>query len=255
MKHVRFAQEGRIIKGTISGQVITDEGGREYNVDEVPVWLPPVVPQHIIALAINYADHASELGFEKPAEPVMFHKMNTSLVGHKAPVYYPEGATNMHYENEVAIVIEKAGRNIKHVYAMDYVGGYTIANDIVVRDFLGTYFRPPLRAKSHDTFGPVGPCLVDKEDIEDVHNLNLRTFVNGKLCQEGNTRDLIFNIPDLIEYVSSFMTLQPGDMIWTGTPKGISKVFPGDTMCLEVEGIGTLENTVMEDNRPYRRKY
>ena len=98
MKHVRFAHEGRIITGTVNGEVITDEGGWEYHVDEVSVWLPPLVPQTIIALALNYADHATELGFEKPAEPVTFHKLNSTLVGHKAPVYYPEGATNMHYE-------------------------------------------------------------------------------------------------------------------------------------------------------------
>jgi 5-oxopent-3-ene-1,2,5-tricarboxylate decarboxylase/2-hydroxyhepta-2,4-diene-1,7-dioate isomerase len=250
MKHVRFAHEGRVITGTISHEVITEAGGREYHVDEVSVWLPPVMPQNIIALAINYADHASELGFKKPSEPVMFHKMNTSLIGHKAPIYYPDGATNMHYENEVAVVIGKVGRNIKHAYAMDYVSGYTIANDIVVRDFLSDYFRPPLRAKCYDTFGPIGPCFVDKEDIADIHNLNLRTFVNDKLCQEGNTRDMIFNIPDLIEYLSSFMTLQSGDMIWTGTPKGISKVFPGDTMCLEIEELGCLKNTVFADDRP-----
>lgn len=246
MKHARFLSEGRIHTGVVQGEQIIDEAGKSHAINTIEVWLPPIVPTNMIGLALNYADHAEELGLAKPKEPVLFIKPNTSLVGHKAPVYYPNGATYMHYENELAVVIGRTGRSIKHANAFDYVSGYTIMNDVTVRDFVNNFYRPPVRAKGHDTFGPMGPYFVDKEDIADVNNLELRTYVNGELRQRGNTRDLIYTIPDLIEFISSFMTLQPGDMILTGTPKGISHVNPGDTMRLEIDGLGTLENPVLD---------
>jgi 5-oxopent-3-ene-1,2,5-tricarboxylate decarboxylase / 2-hydroxyhepta-2,4-diene-1,7-dioate isomerase len=246
MKHARFLSEGRILTGVVQGEQIIDEAGKPHAINTIEVWLPPIVPTNMIGLALNYADHAEELGLSKPKEPVLFIKPNTSLVGHKAPVYYPNGATYMHYENELAVVIGRTGRSIKHANAFDYVSGYTIMNDVTVRDFVNNFYRPPVRAKGHDTFGPMGPYFVDKEDIADVNNLELRTYVNGELRQRGNTRDLIYTIPDLIEFISSFMTLQPGDMILTGTPKGISHVNPGDTMRLEIDGLGTLENPVLD---------
>lgn len=246
MKHARFLHEGRIVTGVVQGDVMVDEAGHEHHINEIQVWLPPVVPHNMIGLALNYADHAEELGLEKPKEPVLFIKSNSTLVGHKAPVYYPDGATYMHYENELAVVIGKSGRNIKFAHAFDYVSGYTIINDVTVRDFVNNFYRPPVRAKGHDTFGPMGPYFVDKEDISDVKHLELRTYVNGTLRQQGNTRDLIYTIPELIEFISSFMTLQAGDMILTGTPKGISHVNPGDTMRLEIDGLGVLENPILD---------
>lgn len=246
MKRARFLHEGRIVTGVVQGEVVVDEAGKEHQISQIDVWLPPVVPNNMIGLALNYADHAEELGLEKPKEPVLFIKPNSTLVGHKAPVYYPNGATYMHYENELAVVIGKPGRNIKHAHAFDYVSGYTIMNDVTVRDFVNNFYRPPVRAKGHDTFGPMGPFFVDKEDIPDVENLELRTYVNGELRQKGNTKDLIYTISDLIEFISSFMTLQAGDMILTGTPKGISHVNPGDIMRLEIEGLGALENPVLD---------
>lgn len=226
--------------------VIEAASGKEYQEDQIQVWLPPLQPNKIIGLALNYADHAEELGLEKPAEPVLFIKPNTSLVGHQAPVFYPNGATYMHYENELAVVIGKTGRNIKHSQAYDHVKGYTIANDVTVRDFVNNFYRPPVRAKGHDTFGPLGPFLVDKEDIGNVENLELRTYVNNELRQQGNTKDLMYSIPDIIVFVSSFMTLEPNDIILTGTPKGISHVGPGDVMRLEIDGLGALENPIVD---------
>jgi 5-oxopent-3-ene-1,2,5-tricarboxylate decarboxylase / 2-hydroxyhepta-2,4-diene-1,7-dioate isomerase len=246
MKHARFLSEGRIITGVVQDEQIIDEAGKSHEIHDIEVWLPPVVPNCMIGLALNYADHAEELGLEKPKEPVLFIKPNSSLLGNKAPVYYPSGATYMHYENELAVVIGRRGRNIKQANVFDYVSGYTIMNDVTVRDFVNNFYRPPVRAKGHDTFGPMGPYFVDKEDIPDVHNIELRTYVNGELRQRGNTRDLIYTIPDLIEFISSFMTLQPGDMILTGTPKGISHVKPGDMMRLEIDGLGVLENPVLD---------
>ncbi|WP_018133122.1 fumarylacetoacetate hydrolase family protein [Effusibacillus pohliae] len=246
MKQARFIAQGRIHTGVVNGTTVTDEGGREYPLDAIRVWLPPLIPNKVIGLALNYSDHAEELGLEKPKEPVLFIKPNSSLIGHQAPVVYPDGATYMHYENELAVVIGRAGRNIKHTHAYDYVSGYTIANDVTVRDYVNNFYRPPVRAKGHDSFGPLGPFLVDKEDVPNVENLELRTYVNGELRQRGNTRDLMYTIPDLIEFISSFMTLEPGDVILTGTPKGISHVYPGDVMRLEIDRLGVLENPVID---------
>jgi len=246
MKHARFIVEGREQTGVLQDDKIVASSGKVYELNEIEVWLPPFKPNKMIGLALNYADHADELGLEKPAEPVLFIKPNSSIVGHKAPVYYPNGATYMHYENELAVVIGKHGRNIKKEDALDYVSGYTIANDFTVRDFVNNFYRPPVRAKGHDTFGPMGPYFVDKEDIPDVTNLELRTYVNGELRQRGNTKDLMYTIPELIEFISSFMTLEPNDVIWTGTPKGISHVYPGDVVRLEIDYLGALENTILD---------
>ncbi len=246
MKHARFIVEGREQTGVVKEDKIVATSGKVYELDEIEVWLPPIKPNKMIGLALNYADHADELGLEKPKEPVLFIKPNSSIIGHKAPIYYPNGATYMHYENELAVVIGKHGRNIKKEDALDYVSGYTIANDVTVRDFVNNYYRPPVRAKGHDTFGPMGPYFVDKEDIPDVSNLELRTYVNGELRQRGNTKDLIYTIPELIEFISSFMTLEPNDVIWTGTPKGISHVYPGDVVRLEIDYLGALENKVLD---------
>lgn len=125
--------------------------------------------------------------------------------------------------------------------------GYTIGNDVTVRDFVTNFYRPPVKAKGFDTFGPLGPYIVTADELADVSHLAVRTFVNGELRQEGNTRDFIYAIPDLIEYITAFMTLEPWDMIWTGTPKGISPIKPGDHLRLEIEGIGALENDVVEE--------
>jgi 5-oxopent-3-ene-1,2,5-tricarboxylate decarboxylase/2-hydroxyhepta-2,4-diene-1,7-dioate isomerase len=141
-------------------------------------------------------------------------------------------------------VIGKTGRRIAAVDAMQYVGGYTIVNDVTVRDFVTNMYRPPIKAKGFDTFGPIGPWVVEGE-IDDPNNLDVRTYVNGELRQHGNTRDLIFSIPQIIEYISEFMTVKPGDMILTGTPKGISHIYPGDIVRIEIEGVGALENPVV----------
>ncbi|MDM5337728.1 fumarylacetoacetate hydrolase family protein [Fictibacillus enclensis] len=246
MKHARIIFEGRERTAIVQDDQLLLNCGRMIAMNEAEAWLPPFMPNKMIGLALNYADHADELGLETPAEPVLFIKPNSSLVGHKAPVYYPDGATYMHYENELAVVIGKEGRNIKANDAFHIVSGYTIANDVTVRDFVNNMYRPPVRAKGHDTFGPLGPYFVDAEDIPDVNNLELRTYVNGELRQQGNTRNLIYGIAELIEFISSFMTLEKNDVIWTGTPKGISHVHPGDTVRLEIDYLGSLENKILD---------
>ena len=153
----------------------------------------------------------------------------------------------MHYEAELVVVIGKTARKVSEAEAMDYVAGYTVCNDYAIRDYLENYYRPNLRVKSRDGLTPISLNVVPKESIPDPHNLRLRTYVNGELRQEGTTADLIFSIPFLIAYLSDFMTLQPGDMIATGTPKGLSDVVPGDEVVVEVEGVGRLVNRIVSE--------
>jgi 5-oxopent-3-ene-1,2,5-tricarboxylate decarboxylase/2-hydroxyhepta-2,4-diene-1,7-dioate isomerase len=151
----------------------------------------------------------------------------------------------MHYECELAVVIGKRARNVRRAEAYSYITGYTVANDYTIRDYLENYYRPNLRVKGRDSATPLGPWLVDAEDVADPMNLRLRTTVNGKVTQEGSTRDMIFTIPVLVEYLSSFMTLNPGNLILTGTPEGLANVKVGDEVITEVESIGRLLNTIV----------
>jgi 5-oxopent-3-ene-1,2,5-tricarboxylate decarboxylase / 2-hydroxyhepta-2,4-diene-1,7-dioate isomerase len=151
----------------------------------------------------------------------------------------------MHYESELVVVIGKTAHQVTPDEAMDYVAGYTVCNDYAIRDYLENYYRPNLRVKSRDTLTPIGPWIIDKSEIPDPHRLALSTYVNGELRQRGTTADLIFDIPFLIAYLSEFMTLQPGDMIATGTPKGLSDVVPGDEVIVEVEGVARLVNRII----------
>jgi len=223
--------------------MLIDFGGEAHKPDDVQFQLP-VNPGKVIALALNYDDHAAELNLQQPDIPAIFWKPNTSLLPHNGTVIYPQGAEFMHYEVELGVIIGRNARRVKAADAYDYVGGYTIGNDIVVRDYVVNTFRPPIRGKGWDTFGPLGPYYVTKDEIPDPDNLMLRAYVNDELRQEGNTSQMIFKIPYLIEHLSRFMTLEENDVILTGTPKGISHVHPGDTMRLEVEGLGTLINDI-----------
>jgi 5-oxopent-3-ene-1,2,5-tricarboxylate decarboxylase/2-hydroxyhepta-2,4-diene-1,7-dioate isomerase len=156
----------------------------------------------------------------------------------------------MHYECELAVVIGRAARKVKAAGAMDYVMGYTIANDVTVRDFVGNMYRPPMKAKGWDTFGPLGPYLVSADEVKDPHALELQTFVNGELKQHGNTSKLIFKLPEIIEFLTRFLTLEPYDVILTGTPEGLSHVHPGDVMRLEITGLEALENPIIPEVKP-----
>ncbi len=251
MRQTRFAVDGTIHVGEFRDGRLHDRAGRAYNPDTV-VWLPPVLPTKVVGLALNYAEHAAELGMTSPEEPALFIKPLSSLIGHRAPVIYPSGAEYLHYEVELAVVIGRTCRSVRAADAYGVIRGYTIANDVTVRDFIRNFYRPPVRAKGYDTFGPIGPWVVEGE-IEDPHALRLRTYVNGELRQEGTTALLLHRIPHLVEFISSIMTLEPDDLILTGTPKGISPVHPGDRMRLEIDGIGALENPVVADAETRRR--
>jgi 5-oxopent-3-ene-1,2,5-tricarboxylate decarboxylase/2-hydroxyhepta-2,4-diene-1,7-dioate isomerase len=195
----------------------------------------------VLGVALNYADHAEELNLARPEEPALFWKPNNTLLPHKGTVLYPRGATFVHYEVELAVVVGRPMKRVKEKDALDYVLGYTIANDLVARDFVKDTFRPPIRAKGRDTFLPLGPFLV-VEEVEDPQNLWLRAYVNGELRQEGHTSRMLYSVAELLAFISEFMTLEPYDVLLTGTPKGVSRVRPGDVMRLEVEGLEALEN-------------
>ncbi len=247
MKLARFIHNGRVLHGEYRhGQLWA--GNIPFDPDDV-TWLPPVAhTSKAIGLALSYADHAAELELQLPPEPILFHKVPSTFIGHKAKIIAPANIEYMHYECELVVVIGRTARKIKAAHAYDYIQGYTIGNDVTIRDFVGNYYRPPVKAKGFDTFGPIGPWLVTADEIPEPDNLNLRTYVNGELRQQGNTRHLRHTIPELIEYITEFMTLEPGDMIWTGTPKGISHIYPGDIVRLEIDQIGVLENEVIAES-------
>ncbi|WP_101845006.1 fumarylacetoacetate hydrolase family protein [Halobacillus sp. Marseille-P3879] len=244
MKTARIAYQGDIhfAKSTKNG--IELENGKAVGEEEV-VWLPPIEPQTCFALGLNYFDHASELSFEAPEEPLVFLKGPNTFIGHRGFTRRPADVRNMHYECELAVVIGKQAEKVSKENALEYVSGYTIANDYAFRDYLENYYRPNLRVKNRDDSTPLGPWLVDVEDIADPMDLSLRTYVNGEIVQEGSTKDMIFDIPSLIEYLSGFMTLSPGDIILTGTPKGTIDTKVGDEVVTEIEGLGKLTNTII----------
>ena len=212
------------------------------------VWLPPFEPRTVIALGLNYADHAKELAFSKQEEPLVFLKAPGGLIGHRGHTRRPTGVGFMHYECELAVVIGRPATKVARRNAMTHVAGYTVANDYAIRDYLENWYRPNLRVKSRDGGTVLGPWLLDAADIGDTVALDLRTRVNGAITQQGNTRDLVFDIPFLIEYLSACMTLGPGDVILTGTPEGVSDVKPGDEVACEIDGIGCLVNTIVGDD-------
>jgi len=256
MKRARIEYQGKIYDNAVvtDEQVLTLPNGDQIGASDV-TWLAPKVGT-IIALGLNYADHVAELAFkEPPKEPMIFVKAQSGVTAHKTTCYRPDDIEYMHYENELAAIIGKTAHKVKREEAMEYVAGYTIANDYAVRDYLENYYRPNLRVKARDSLLPLGPWIVDKEDIDDHKNLAIRTWVNGELKQEGSTKDMIFDVPFLIEYLSEFMTLQPGDIICTGTPEGVSDMQPGDTVVCEIEGIGKLENYIVSEAEYYGDKY
>jgi 5-oxopent-3-ene-1,2,5-tricarboxylate decarboxylase/2-hydroxyhepta-2,4-diene-1,7-dioate isomerase len=250
MKRAKVAYGGAIHEAYEHPAGLQLADGRVLTEDAV-VWLPPFEVGTIIALGLNYADHVKELSKELTVtskdEPLAFLKGRNSLIGHRAQTRRPEGVAFMHYECELAVVIGRTAKNVKRAEAMPYVAGYTVANDYAIRDYLENYYRPNLRVKNRDGGTVLGPGFVDAVEVPDPHALALRTLVNGVVVQQGNTRDLISDIPELIEYLSGFMTLNPGDVILTGTPDGIVNVNVGDEVVTEIDGIGRLVNTIVAD--------
>ncbi|MDO4637187.1 MAG: fumarylacetoacetate hydrolase family protein [Lautropia sp.] len=250
MKYAIIHYQGQALQVEIEcsdhGPVALLPDGRRLREEQFQ-WLPPATGT-MLALGLNYADHAQELAFQPPTEPLAFIKAPNTYTGHNRVSWRPDNVQYMHYECELVAVIGKQAKNVKKSDAAAYLAGYTVCNDYAVRDYLENYYRPNLRVKNRDACTPLGPWIIDRDDVPDPSNLTVRTWVNGKLTQEGNTADMIFDIPTLIEYFSSFMTLYPGDMIATGTPKGLADVQPGDEVVTEVEGVARLTNTIVSEH-------
>ncbi len=250
MKTARVAYAGALHDAQPHERGLRLADGRVLAEQDV-VWLPPFEVGTIIALGLNYADHVKELSKELTVtakdEPLVFFKGPGALVGHRGMTRRPGDVSFMHYECELGVVIGRTGRRIAAADAMAHVAGYTVCNDYAFRDYLENWYRPNLRVKNRDCATAVGPWFVDAADVPDPHALALRTFVNGELTQQGNTANMVHDIGALIEYLSDFMTLQPGDLILTGTPDGVIDVKVGDEVVTEIESIGRLVNTIVGD--------
>ena len=218
-----------------------DLTGQKVPLDDVRL-LAPVIPRSkVVCVGRNYAAHAAELGGEVPDEPLIFLKPNTSVIGPGDPILYPHQSSDVHYEGELAVVIGRICRDISAADAAKVIFGYTVANDVTARDLQATDGQWA-RAKGFDTFCPLGPWI---ETSLDPSNLAVVTVLEGETKQDGRTSDMVFSVPDIVEYVSGFMTLLPGDVILTGTPDGVGPMAVGDTVSVTIEGIGTLTNRVM----------
>jgi 2-keto-4-pentenoate hydratase/2-oxohepta-3-ene-1,7-dioic acid hydratase in catechol pathway len=198
-----------------------------------------------IAIGLNYTDHAAEVGMPIPAEPIIFMKANNSLCGPNDKVEKPRGSTKLDWECEIAIIIGTRAKYVSEADALNYVAGYAVCNDVSERNFQIERLGQWTKGKSHDTFGPLGPWLVTKDEIPNVQKLSMWLDVNGKRCQTGSTATMIFGVKKIVSYVSEFMTLLPGDIITTGTPPGVgSGMKPpkflnvGDVVTLGIEGLG-----------------
>jgi 2-keto-4-pentenoate hydratase/2-oxohepta-3-ene-1,7-dioic acid hydratase in catechol pathway len=252
LKIIRYELGGTVAYGAVEGEVVRALPGGPFG-GEAPgpevatlsqvTLLAPCQPSKIAAVGRNYAAHAAEFGSDVPSEPLIFLKPASAVIGPGAPIVYPRHLSqHVDYEAEVAAVIGRTARNVRREEAGRYVLGLTCGNDVTARDLQR---RDPqwARAKGFDTFCPLGPWIVPGLDIGD---LAIRSRVNGKLRQDARTSQMIFDLPALIEYITAFMTLEPGDVILTGTPAGVGPLEPGDRVEVEVEGIGVLWNEVEE---------
>ena len=207
--------------------------------------LCPVQPSKIICVGRNYRAHAAELGSEVPKEPLIFFKPPTSLIAAGEKIRRPKASTNTHYEGELGVVISKTCYKLPpQTDVRPYIRGYTAVNDVTARDLQKTDSQWT-RAKGFDTFCPAGPLVTD--EIDPWAGVNIETRVNGKIHQQGNTRDFVFSLDTLIRYISDIMTLLPGDLISTGTPEGVGPFVAGDVLEVSVEGIGTLNNSAVDE--------
>lgn len=212
-------------------------------------------PQKIVCVGLNYKDHAIESKMPIPKEPVLFNKFPSALIGHGEAIVLPKVSTKVDYEAELVIVVGKKGRHISEAQAMDYVAGYCVGHDVSARDWqLEKDGKQWMIGKTFDTFAPVGPVLVTKDEIPDPHRLGIHFRLNGKTMQSSNTEQMIFSVAQIISYISIVFTLEPGDLIFTGTPPGIGHALnppvylkAGDVAEVEIEKLGILRNPVVAE--------
>ena len=251
MRIVRFRAAGKTRYGVLEGNRIVEYAGTPYGSfkkgrKKYPlrqtVLLSPVVPSKIVAVGLNYRDHAEEMNLPVPLEPVIFLKPLSSLCGPDDPIVFPPQAGRVDYEAELAIVIKKRCRNVLAERALEHTLGYTCLNDVTARD-LQARDGQWTRAKGFDSFCPVGPCIAT--DI-DPNGVDIESYLNGEKRQSSNTKHFIFPVEDVVARISAVMTLLPGDLIATGTPAGIGPMQPGDKVEVRIEGIGSLKNPVIK---------
>lgn len=215
------------------------EQGETYDLDKVKIQ-PPVKPSKVVCIGLNYRDHARELNMEIPDEPIIFIKPPTGVIGHLDPIIYPPSSNEVDYEAELAVVISKEASFVGEKDAEQCIGGYTILNDVTARD-LQRKDTQWTRAKSFNTFCPIGPCIETQFDPQN-HKISLK--LNGEVKQDSNTKNMIFSPGKLVSFISNVMTLYPGDVIATGTPPGVGPMKVGDVVEAEIEGVGVLRNYV-----------
>ncbi|MFZ2089878.1 MAG: fumarylacetoacetate hydrolase family protein [Desulfobaccales bacterium] len=253
MKLVRFAFEGRTGYGKLAGERIHSletapfndltETGEILALGDV-ILLAPCEPTKIVALGLNYRDHAAEFGRQAPDEPLIFLKPSTAVIGPGADIIYPRMSRRVDYEAELAVVIGKTARRVPEDNALEYVLGYTCFNDVTARDLQkkdGLFTR----AKGFDTFAAMGPWI--ETGMADPDNVTVEAYLNGERRQHASTSNMVFGVRRLIDFISEVMTLLPGDVIATGTPAGVGPMQPGDEVAVRVEGIGTLLNRVLAE--------
>ncbi len=286
MKLARFTEDGRTRIGIVAGDEIIDladacpelpgemtellaaggevldraqeavaaGGGRRFSLDQVRLEAPIPRPPKFLGVGLNYADHAAETGRNPPEFPVFFNKQSTCVIGPGQPILLPRLSAQVDYEGELGLVIGRRARGLSRGQAREAIAGYLVVNDVSARDW---QFRAPTMTlgKSFDTHGPIGPWIVTSDEVGDPHELELRTWVSGELRQHSNTKNLIFDCYALVELLSTVFTLEPGDIVSTGTPAGVGMAADpqrflraGDVVRVEIERIGVLENPVAEED-------
>jgi 2-keto-4-pentenoate hydratase/2-oxohepta-3-ene-1,7-dioic acid hydratase in catechol pathway len=247
LKLIRCASNGKVFFGVLDEEreiVREIKGGKEISDEELKFSelkiLPPCQPSKIVAVGLNYRDHAEEMKLPIPQEPILFIKPSTSIIAHDEEIIYPSISKRVDYEAELGVVIKQRAKNVSEGEAKGYILGYTCFNDVTARDLQkrdGQYTR----SKGFDTFAPLGPCI---ETSIEPGQLIIEAYVNGEQKQSGNTKDMVFSVFHLVSFISQVMTLLPGDVIATGTPAGVGSLNIGDIVEVRIEGMKTLRNLV-----------
>ena len=235
------ATEIQVIKGSFGDHY--EVSGKKHRISEVR-FLPPVIPTKIVCVGQNYLGHIEELGAPVPKEPIIFLKPPSCLIGHEHPIIYARDAERIDYEGELAIVIKHRMKSVNESDTLNYVLGYSCFNDVTERNMVAKNPFLLSLSKGFDSFGPFGPWIVT--DL-DPNQLMLKTYLNGEIKQQDNTKNCVFSVQHVLSFISKYMTLFPGDVVITGTPRGIAPMKSGDTVEVEIEGIGTLRNTVQAE--------
>jgi len=221
--------------------------GRTVDAADATLLAPVERPTNLIGVGLNYVGHAAEGGFDVPEEPVFFAKSPSSITAPDGPVYSHDGVTDLHYEGEFGFVVGETARRVDRADALDHVFGFLAGNDVTARDMQLRDMdatNPWFRSKSMDTFTPLGPYVTPVGEGVDPASTWIETRLNGETVQSSNTDDLVFGVPELVAYISQHVTLNPGDVVLTGTPAGVGSMHPGDEVAVEVEGVGVLHNEV-----------